>query len=342
MLPAELSRHIDRAGMRRAGSSWLTRCPAHDDRAPSLSVSIGRDGRILLNCHAGCSLEALLDALGLTVKDLFSRGDTDWRDELFARPVFASGKHDRKPDQYLDQVYRRLIGLLTLSRAHREHLLGRGMTSSMIVRGLYRTLPVRRRGVVEHLAREFDLSGVPGFGLKSSRWVMTGSPGILLPVVSAEQKFVVVQVRMDSDQDGLSFKHLFSSWLEKGASSGARVHVAIPRVMCRSEVWITEGVLKADIAAHVLGAVVWSVPGVSNWREVVENWCCLPWHVVVAYDNDKKRKTKKAVRGHAYRLADALRQKSIAVHFAVWRNEKGLDDALLAGERIRLWPSWKK
>jgi hypothetical protein len=30
-------------------------CPAHDDRAPSLSISEGDDGRTLLKCHAGCS-----------------------------------------------------------------------------------------------------------------------------------------------------------------------------------------------------------------------------------------------------------------------------------------------
>lgn len=47
------------------------RCPAHDDHANSLSVSAGKDGRILLKCHAGCTAEEICSALGLTVKDLF-------------------------------------------------------------------------------------------------------------------------------------------------------------------------------------------------------------------------------------------------------------------------------
>ena len=51
---------------------WTARCPAHDDRRASLSVSVGEGGRVLLNCHAGCSAEDICAALGLTVKDLFT------------------------------------------------------------------------------------------------------------------------------------------------------------------------------------------------------------------------------------------------------------------------------
>ncbi len=51
-------------------SSWQGHCPAHDDRNPSLSISL-KEGRILLHCHAGCSKEAVLEALGLEFRDLF-------------------------------------------------------------------------------------------------------------------------------------------------------------------------------------------------------------------------------------------------------------------------------
>lgn len=50
---------------------WTACCPAHDDRNPSLSISLGEKGKILLHCHAGCSTEAVLDALGMTMADLF-------------------------------------------------------------------------------------------------------------------------------------------------------------------------------------------------------------------------------------------------------------------------------
>ncbi|MGB4726197.1 MAG: CHC2 zinc finger domain-containing protein, partial [Thermogutta sp.] len=56
---------------RRAGAGWVALCPAHDDRRPSLSVSEGRDGQILLHCFSGCTLESILAALGLRWSDLF-------------------------------------------------------------------------------------------------------------------------------------------------------------------------------------------------------------------------------------------------------------------------------
>ena len=55
---------------RRSGKGWQARCPAHDDRRPSLSISEGADGRALVHCHAGCSKDAVLAALGLTGDDL--------------------------------------------------------------------------------------------------------------------------------------------------------------------------------------------------------------------------------------------------------------------------------
>jgi 5S rRNA maturation endonuclease (ribonuclease M5) len=49
----------------------MARCPAHDDHHPSLSICLGEDGRILLYCHAGCSLEAICAAMHIEVRDLF-------------------------------------------------------------------------------------------------------------------------------------------------------------------------------------------------------------------------------------------------------------------------------
>jgi hypothetical protein len=57
---------------RRVGAGrWLARCPAHDDRNPSLSIGTGQDGRVLLRCWPGCRTHDILAALGLKLKDLF-------------------------------------------------------------------------------------------------------------------------------------------------------------------------------------------------------------------------------------------------------------------------------
>ncbi len=47
---------------RKCGSGWIARCPAHDDRHPSLSIS-ERDGKLLVHCHAGCSQESVWQSL---------------------------------------------------------------------------------------------------------------------------------------------------------------------------------------------------------------------------------------------------------------------------------------
>jgi AAA domain len=58
------------AGCRSYGrDSWT--CPAHEDRSPSLMVQSGRDGRVIVKCHAGCDYRDILTALGLTMDDLF-------------------------------------------------------------------------------------------------------------------------------------------------------------------------------------------------------------------------------------------------------------------------------
>ena len=66
----ELLGRLDR--VKRNGGGWLARCPAHEDRNPSLSITEGDAGRILLHCHAGCTVEEIVAALGLRVVDLFA------------------------------------------------------------------------------------------------------------------------------------------------------------------------------------------------------------------------------------------------------------------------------
>lgn len=58
-------------GVRRNGSCWIALCPAHSDRNPSLSVR-GENGRVLLHCFAGCSIEAICQILRVKISDLFS------------------------------------------------------------------------------------------------------------------------------------------------------------------------------------------------------------------------------------------------------------------------------
>ena len=58
-------------GGRKVGGQYLVRCPAHDDKKPSLGVRELDDGRLLVRCYAGCATEDILDALGFVFADLY-------------------------------------------------------------------------------------------------------------------------------------------------------------------------------------------------------------------------------------------------------------------------------
>lgn len=59
--------------VRKCGKGWIAKCPAHEDRSASLSVSIGDDGRVLINDFGGCHVTAVLDAMSLKLSDLFPK-----------------------------------------------------------------------------------------------------------------------------------------------------------------------------------------------------------------------------------------------------------------------------
>jgi len=47
---------------KKVGQGWVARCPAHDDRDPSLSIR-DASGKVLVRCHAGCDQLDVIDAL---------------------------------------------------------------------------------------------------------------------------------------------------------------------------------------------------------------------------------------------------------------------------------------
>ena len=70
MTADELLRRLD--SVKPNGSGWMARCPAHADGTASLSIA-ERDGKLLVHCHAGCSAESIVEALGLSMADLYER-----------------------------------------------------------------------------------------------------------------------------------------------------------------------------------------------------------------------------------------------------------------------------
>ena len=58
------------AKAREKGEGWEACCPAHEDDHPSLTITPAGE-KVLLHCHAGCEVSAVVTALDLTLADLF-------------------------------------------------------------------------------------------------------------------------------------------------------------------------------------------------------------------------------------------------------------------------------
>lgn len=72
--------------VKRTGQArWIARCPAHEDRSPSLSIRELEDGRTLVHCFADCAVEDVLRAVGLEF------------DALFPEKPIEHGKRERRP-----------------------------------------------------------------------------------------------------------------------------------------------------------------------------------------------------------------------------------------------------
>lgn len=73
--------------VRRTGSGrWTARCPAHSDKRPSLAIRECDDGRVLLHCFAQCSVEEVLNAIGM-----------DWDAIMPPRAIGDDIKREHRP-----------------------------------------------------------------------------------------------------------------------------------------------------------------------------------------------------------------------------------------------------
>ncbi len=107
----------------QGAGKWLARCPAHADRTPSLSITEGPGGKVLLHCFAGCDYADILAALGAGAGALPG----------FSRPIARNGSHPVKrdrPPMRPDEVEELRAALTAVRRLQdtpgAEYLKGRG------------------------------------------------------------------------------------------------------------------------------------------------------------------------------------------------------------------------
>lgn len=72
-------------GIRKSGSGFTAKCPAHDDGRASLSVGPGKDHPVVFHCHANCDRDDILAAMGLTWEQVCADRDDQPRGEWTPR-----------------------------------------------------------------------------------------------------------------------------------------------------------------------------------------------------------------------------------------------------------------
>ena len=214
------------------------------------------------------------------------------------------------PEAVRGAVYSALLHALTLSAAHHDQLLRRGLSEAEIAHREYRTLSAhpseraRVAEVVRAVAADAggDLDTVPGFW----RGGVVGAAGLLIPVRDAGATIVALKVRRDvglsgsgSDGSDTGPKYVWftsrSDARPDAPSPGAIAHVPLvslrPRVTLPAGdldvVRVTEGPLKADIATAITGVRTIGIPGASITRDVAKIARAMaPRAVRLAWDSD--------------------------------------------------------
>lgn len=266
-----------------------------------------------------------------------------WLHILEDRPLqpIRRRRTDRPPPPIVASVGRRhlayssLLDVLPLAGRHADDLLRRGLDDLAIVRAGYATLDRdwrRMAKIVEDLAIFDDPANVPGFFRRGDAWRFNtdAAPGYLIPVRDVEGRIQALQIRRDR---GLRYLWLSSAGRPGGASSGAPIHYARPDLYHGDSIILTEGPLKADVAAHLLGAVVVAVAGVTSFGDDLglELRRDLPGlkTVRIAFDTDWRQ--KEPVAQALRRASKILMGAGLDVEILAWDGpEKGIDDHLLA------------
>jgi hypothetical protein len=93
-------------GVRRSGSGWKARCPAHHDPSPSLGINVADDGKILLRCYAGCDWRDVCEAAEIDPRDLFPPKESVVKQNGHGKRIAATYNYEDESGTLLFQVVR--------------------------------------------------------------------------------------------------------------------------------------------------------------------------------------------------------------------------------------------
>lgn len=110
-----------------SNNSYQCKCPVHKDKKASLTIT-GKNGKVLIHCHAGCETKDILDAVGLSFADIGSeRREDGWREKLErekGKRIEAIYDYKSEDGKYLYSKVRfegKYIRYITIDRANDKY-----------------------------------------------------------------------------------------------------------------------------------------------------------------------------------------------------------------------------
>lgn len=372
--------------------SYHVVCPFCGDERGKCNFRVIKDGEIVnvyhcFHCGAGGNMLTLYaDLNGIYGENRYQRAYWKIQEELplgYQESKMRQKKTiERKerskelcaePADYerRDVAYRKLAQLLKLSDAHKKDLKRRGLTEDEISRmekiGYRSTCPRDSVAVARKLMKAgCKLEGVPGFFVnRSGDWEIAfykKNSGYLCPVWSVDGRLIAFQIRLDIPYAKRKYVWLSSAKLKKGCSPGSPVSISGDDIR---RVYVTEGILKAEVTHQRTGQTYIGNPGVMNYKELERVLLQLKKQglreVVEANDMDKfmridchedygnvcrnctcdggecpkKREKREHIRGGCLKLYEICKKLSLSCNRAVWdidskgmwmENYKGIDD----------------
>lgn len=361
---------------RRQADSVYADCPFCGDTRGKLNLHLVKNVWRCNYCGAHGGMLALYAQLHHTTNtvayreicDALSVGEADWGMDAptrTAKPEASFGKSPascraaetppqspRADAQTIHQTLSLLFAMLSLRPEHRAHLTSekRGLTDAQISKLSFKSTPsydMCRSLTQRLLAQGCTVQGVPGFYQNGQgQWTVAFSSratGILIPAVGIDGLLYGAQILLDvpfRDKDdppekaGAKYIWLSSSSKPMGTSSGSPIHF-VGNPFARV-IYVTEGLLKADIAHCLTGRSFAAVAGANNVRGLDAAFSVLAQNgaelIVEAHDMDKYSNAMTA-KGTS-KICRMAKAHGMECRRLTWNpNYKGIDDWQLALRR---------
>ena len=274
-------------GVKGGGGQYTALCPAHGDRRNSISVSVGKDGRILLHCHAGCEPLAVAESMGLTMRDLFTEISPG---EAF--PAYSTPKGDKHPIvatySYLDQSGKLLAQKLrradkSFSWRHPDSA-GNWVWSRKGVPNVLYNLPVISTvGALWVVEGEKDVNTLTGQNQPAVCGADGAGPGKWIPAYTEALRGKKVIVVQDNDEVGKAFAAETANALHGVAQS--------VKVLDLTRIWpgLPEHGDTTDLYEHMgpdgIAAMVAAAMDTPEWEPATTETRSTEWETPVPFDS---------------------------------------------------------